>query len=151
MPVAPGEPIPLVHGSAVLPARVWVKLRITDSGCWEWTGQRLDEYGQVFAGGTTWYVHRLVYTVFIGDIPDRHDLDHYRWPDHGCIGPACALHTRPVTRRENTLRSGGFSAWNLAKEHCPAGHPYAGDNLYINALGYRDCRICRRARKRRHS
>jgi hypothetical protein len=149
MPSAPANPVPRVHGSPVLPARIWAKLRVTDSGCWEWTGKRINGYGQVFAGGTMVYVHRLAYTVFVGEIPDNHDLDHYLWPDGDCIGPPCALHTRPATRRENTLRSAGFTSWNLAKEHCPAGHPYSGDNLYLNKKGYRDCRTCRRARKRR--
>lgn len=37
--------------------------------------------------------------------------------------------------------------------HCPQGHPYSGDNLYIRPTGARACRICRaaddRARKER--
>ena len=26
--------------------------------------------------------------------------------------------------------------------HCPKGHPYSGDNLYINTNGYRCCKKC---------
>lgn len=28
--------------------------------------------------------------------------------------------------------------------HCPQGHPYAGDNLYVDTRGRRLCRICRK-------
>jgi hypothetical protein len=32
-----------------------------------------------------------------------------------------------------------------AKTHCPAGHPYSGDNLYTAPNGDRHCRTCRAA------
>jgi hypothetical protein len=32
------------------------------------------------------------------------------------------------------------------RTHCPAGHEYAGDNLYIGPNGKRQCRACNRAR-----
>ena len=35
-------------------------------------------------------------------------------------------------------------ARNLAKTHCPYGHPYSGENLYTAPNGYRQCRTCRR-------
>jgi hypothetical protein len=40
---------------------------------------------------------------------------------------------------------------NSDKTHCPAGHPYSGDNLYVAPSGDRMCRTCRNAstRKRR--
>jgi hypothetical protein len=33
-----------------------------------------------------------------------------------------------------------------AKTHCPHGHPYSGDNLFISNMGYRECRECKRLR-----
>lgn len=33
---------------------------------------------------------------------------------------------------------------NRLKTHCPAGHPYAGENLYVDPQGYRRCRACKR-------
>lgn len=36
----------------------------------------------------------------------------------------------------------GTGAHNRAKTHCPRGHPYSGDNLYVNKLGRRNCRAC---------
>lgn len=32
------------------------------------------------------------------------------------------------------------------RTHCPQGHPYDGDNLFINARGAQECQICRKAR-----
>lgn len=35
--------------------------------------------------------------------------------------------------------------WYASRTHCPQGHPYAGDNLYINpSNGGRVCRTCNR-------
>ncbi len=34
------------------------------------------------------------------------------------------------------------------KTHCPQGHPYQGDNLYISPVGGRMCRECGRIRSR---
>lgn len=36
---------------------------------------------------------------------------------------------------------------NALKSHCPHGHPYSGDNLYIDPKGNRRCRQCRRDRR----
>lgn len=38
---------------------------------------------------------------------------------------------------------------NAEKTHCPAGHEYAGENLYHNPRGFRVCRECTRAIQRR--
>ena len=56
-------------------------------------------------------------------------------------------HLEPVTVRENLLRGEGPSALHAKKTHCPQGHPYAGDNLYIHPTrGLRYCRTCGRER-----
>lgn len=34
--------------------------------------------------------------------------------------------------------------------HCPSGHPYSGDNLYVNPAGRRVCKECTREAKRRY-
>lgn len=35
---------------------------------------------------------------------------------------------------------------HLRKSHCPSGHPYSGNNLYISPSGDRKCRECSRQR-----
>ena len=37
-----------------------------------------------------------------------------------------------------------------AISHCPAGHEYAGDNLYVTPTGRRSCKECNRAAKRKY-
>lgn len=34
------------------------------------------------------------------------------------------------------------------RTHCPSGHPYAGDNLYVAPSGVRQCRACKREQER---
>jgi hypothetical protein len=49
--------------------------------------------------------------------------------------------------RENLLRGEGPSAVHAKKSHCPAGHTYDGDNLYVHPTkGQRICRACGRER-----
>jgi hypothetical protein len=40
--------------------------------------------------------------------------------------------------------------WQTERTHCPAGHPYGGDNLYVAPTGARGCRTCRNARASAH-
>lgn len=54
---------------------------VTDSGCWEWDGNRFSNgYGQLYVGGRKRLTHRLAYETWIGPIPDglviRHKCDN---------------------------------------------------------------------------
>jgi hypothetical protein len=44
-------------------------------------------------------------------------------------------------------RLGVGQAWRAALTHCPAGHPYEGENLYVSPAGARGCRRCRHDQK----
>lgn len=53
-------------------------------------------------------------------------------------------------REYRTRKRGGKPANpNVAKTHCPNGHPLRGENLYVPPSGGRKCRICVRASNRR--
>jgi hypothetical protein len=118
------------------------------NGCIEWTGGLNGAgYGQFYIGkkvrgGTgKGYAHRWSYEYYVGPIPEGLHLDHL------CRNPKCVnpKHLEPVTIRENLLRGMGPSARNAAKTHCPAGHPYAGENLYVTrSRNIRVCRACGR-------
>lgn len=125
-------------------ARVgWI---VDANGCHIWQGSRTKSgYAHVWdsAAKTTVHAHVLRYRREVGPIPEGMDLDHYIC-DNGpraCCNPH---HCRPVTRRENMLRSDSISAQNRAKDRCPKGHPLTGDNLSRHELerGSRKCLRC---------
>lgn len=142
-------------GSVLKPAIERFNARVTPgpNGCLEWTGGLNGVgYGQFYKGRTSLdqtgktYAHRWAYEQFVGPIPEGMHLDHL------CRNRKCVNtdHLEPVTPRENLLRGESPSAHHAKKTHCPAGHPYAGDNLYIHPTKrMRFCRTCGRAQAQR--
>lgn len=118
------------------------------NGCWEWLGALNAGYGVVADVGPkprrTLKVHRAMFENVVGPIPEGLQLDHL-CKNTKCCNPE---HLEPVTPRENTMRSDGFSRHFAEKTHCPRGHEYAGDNLYIQPRGGRACRTCARDSER---
>lgn len=107
--------------------------------CIEWPGSRLpDGYAQGRNPGHSGlqYAHRMVYERLVGKIANGLQLDHL-CKNRACVNPT---HLEPVTPRENTRRSASFVAAQMAKTHCPNGHPYD----WVDA-GKRRCRACYRA------
>jgi len=119
------------------------------SRCWEWGGPFYNtgygRRGQVLA-------HRVAYQEEVGPISEGMEC-HHICGNRKCVNTD---HIRLVTRKEhhavdpahqaNARRAGDQQ---LAKTHCPSGHPYSGDNLYIDAVGARVCRMCKRDWMRR--
>lgn len=132
-----------------LPQRFWNKVHKTDS-CWLWTGLLNKGYGQFgFSESGVWVsraAHRLAYLSLIGPIPDGLVLDHFVCDTPRCVNPS---HLRPVSRRENNLRSNSASALMLARTHCGEGHEFTPANtLRTGRGGWRRCRECNRLRCR---
>lgn len=126
-----------------LPERIASKIQIDANGCWLWTACIKPEgYGQIWWNGSTRNAHRVVYRLFVGEIPAGLQLDHLCRVRH-CVNPA---HLEPVTNRENVLRGDTIPAKCAARTHCPEGHPLAGDNLLPSKLklGWRVCLTCHR-------
>lgn len=112
----------------------------------EWTGVVNNKgYGVVRVGDTTTTAHRATWFVAYGPIPEGMQVDHL-CRNRLCINPD---HLELVTGAENYGRSP-----RVQVTHCPAGHPYAGDNLrlYVDRYGrtHRQCVICRREAGRRY-
>ena len=123
-------------------------IRSNDSDCWNWSGS-IDGGGyggfrrSKESGGKWIRAHRVSYELFVGPIPSGRCLDHL-CRVRSCVNPK---HLEPVTIGENCRR--GLTGINSSsKTHCPKGHPYSGDNLYINTYGKRECRSCIRSRSR---
>jgi len=129
--------------------RLWSKVMKGPGGndCWGWADV-LSEDGYAYLGvggreGGKFLVHRLLYELVIGPIPDGKELDHLcrnRW----CVRPD---HQEPVTRLINLIRGQTTTARHAAATHCPQGHPYDMFNtiFYHNK---RYCRTCNNTRRR---
>jgi hypothetical protein len=146
-----GDPLTVVRPRGLpLAERVWLKVDKTDT-CWLWTGS-LDTngYAQIGIGSPRprhVLVHRLVYEMLVGPIPDGMELDHVR--SRGCVHRNCVNpgHLEPVTHAENVRRALGVEN-SAIDTHCPWGHAYEG-NTYVYPSGLRACRICRAEATRR--
>lgn len=78
-----------------------------DDECWPWTGARdaIWEYGQFRLAGRLIGAHRAAYVLFVGPIPEGHEIDHVL--ESGCVRRDCVnwvRHLEPVTPRENKRR-----------------------------------------------
>lgn len=121
------------------------KVKIADSGCWEWQGSTTwGGYGVVGVLNTKWMVHRLTYTLAKGKIPWEKVLDHL-CKNRLCCNPE---HLEAVSSRENWLRSNAPTKAHAKKTHCPCGRDY--DILYRTKarsgreIKCRACSYCRR-------
>jgi len=118
------------------------------SACWEWPGaDNGTGYCQVWFEDRARYVHRLSYEMFRGPIPAGLEIDHL-CRNRRCVNPE---HLEAVPRSVNVTRAMPFrrrAGLSGRKTHCPAGHPYAGDNLYVPPSGEYRCRECSRTKWR---
>lgn len=137
--------------------RFWAKVNKNGSiptyrpdldACWLWLGCTSSKgYGEIRGNaGSKMYAHR-VSLILIGQvIPATLEVDHLCRVRH-CVNP---LHLELVTRRTNQLRGFTLTSRNVAKTHCPQGHPYVEGNIKrrANREG-RECRQCDLDRKHR--
>ena len=151
------EEVPPMHPHRTDKERFWAKVDINGpvpeynpslGNCWIWIGTRgADGYGRFyFVPGTKRrkVAHRWLYESIFGPIPSGFQLDHLCRVRY-CVRPS---HLEVVTCAENIAR-GETSQWQRDKTHCPQGHPYAGDNLFIRKRGGRVCGECRRSYDRK--
>lgn len=81
--------------------RLWAKVQVSDSGCWDFTGVTTgDGYGRLHLGNGMVVAHRVAYELFVGPIPAGQVLDH-TCRNRRCVNPD---HLDVVTQRENLLR-----------------------------------------------
>lgn len=130
--------------------RLLSRRRITDSGCWEYTGA-LDRkgYGRVHIKGTTtrnvariaawlWLDFDLACELFICHRCDNRKCFN---PEHLFVGTqGDNLRDASAKGRLADRLSG---KWQLAITHCPQGHEYTPENTIIEHGNGRRCRKCK--------
>ena len=141
-----------IHEKIPLEKRFWEKVQKTLDGCWNWCGAKSTAgYGYLRIEKHGVLAHRIAWELTHRDIPEGMCVLHH------CDNPACVNpdHLFLGNQQDNTqdMIAKGRERWawtdlNKVKTHCPYGHPYSGENLYIAPNGGRQCRTCRRERDR---
>jgi hypothetical protein len=114
--------------------------------CHVFRGAKKIGYGQVRFLGKIIPVHRYIWELEIGPIPEGLVIDHI------CRNRACCNtdHLRVVTRSVNSSENIFGTGWqiNLAKTHCPQKHEYTEENMGKivdkNGAVHRYCRLCKK-------
>lgn len=109
-----------------------------EAPCWIRTGFLSKGYGRVNTGGKHIPAHRYMWTVMRGPIPKGMHL-HHLCPNKACCNPQ---HLMVVDPRIHPFLGDTIFADQIARTHCPQGHPYEGANLRISRKGERVCRKC---------
>ena len=119
--------------------------------CWIWTASvNAKGYGIMGVNIGSTMVHRISWSIHGYDIQKGEQIDHL-CRVRCCVNPN---HLEVVSPKVNSNRGYGPTAKNARKTHCPKGHPYSGENLYLYVggkhKGNRQCRICGRERQREY-
>lgn len=109
-----------------------------NTGCWLWSGAlNSSGYGSVTFQGKTWRVHRLIHTYIVGEPIVAFEL-HHICAQKSCCNPS---HLEKLTKAQHSA-----IGYRSKLTHCPAGHPYSGDNLLMWSDKHRRCKICQEER-----
>jgi peptidoglycan/xylan/chitin deacetylase (PgdA/CDA1 family) len=126
---------------------------ILPNGCWHWKKWKVigkfmydREKGYAMAGyrGKATRLNRLIAGWNIGRPLVKGEVGCHTCDHPPCINPAHLWVGSVSDNTQDRLRKGRDHHSNIT--HCPHGHEYAGDNLWVDSKGFRHCRACARAR-----
>jgi HNH endonuclease len=119
------------------------------NGCDIWTGYRnYKGYGNIRNNGKNVLANRASYAIYKGEIPHGMLVCH-RCDNPSCVNPSHLFLGTNADNQRDAVAKGRQSM--MIKTHCPKGHEYAGDNLYIAPKqGNRVCRICSRSHAQKY-
>ena len=91
----------------------------------------------------THYIHKLVAQAYISnpeglplvrhldDVKENNRAENLAWGTH-------------KDNAQDAIRNGRDFNRQAGKTHCPQGHPYSGENLYLDRRNARHCKTCKR-------
>ena len=127
--------------------KILKRRKITESGCWEFTGKTTKGYGTIHYEGANVGVHRVVYKILCPDKFKTDLLCCHTCDNRLCFNPE---HLYMGTLGDNISDAYGRGqriAFKAKNTHCPHGHEFNEENTrwHHNA---RSCRTCDRERMR---
>lgn len=135
--------------------RFWLKVepvKLESSACWNWIASRrgIMKYGSFWFDNFNQNAHRVSWSLHCGPIPEG------LWVLHHCDNPQCVRpshlfignHTDNMHDCHEKGRNSFYQKYGL-RNHCSKGHPYEPSTLYIDPIGGRVCKICRRITEKR--
>lgn len=82
-----------------------------DSGCWIWPHTLCGGYGALSFQGRQRYVHRLMFSIFVGPLEEGLQVDHIACISRACCNPE---HLRQVSLAGNVQNQRGLRANNTS-------------------------------------
>jgi len=115
-------------------------------GCWIHHKINKNGYGVVSFEGKTHLMHRLVYTLLVGNIPTRFHV-HHNCENKACCNPN---HLEALSAPKHYAKGNHSKIFRPKppKTHCIRGHKFTDENSFIykpkTGKAVRACKECRR-------
>ena len=131
--------------------RFWAKVDKTDN-CWLWTGSVNNRgYGRIGSGGkngSALYAHRVSYLIHFGEFDESLFVCH-TCDVPNCVNPNHLFLGSAKTNSEDMVSKGRhLNGWGQ-RTHCINGHEFTDENTRVYVRGWRQCRECKNARRRK--
>ncbi|MEU0601957.1 HNH endonuclease [Streptomyces sp. NPDC006393] len=108
------------------------------TGCWLWTGglqRRGPDRGQVSYEGKTQLVHRVVFRLLVGEVPEGFQVRHADpWGRRYTL--CCKPDPLEAVPQREALRRRDWEGARARRTHCPNGHAYSPENSYLDPRGF---------------